>query len=138
MSAIRLSKNLPDREQYIKLFLSTGWNEKYKLDDDSIYNTLRNSYYIVSALEGNKLVGFGRIISDGIMHALIVDMIIDPEYQGKGIGTLILEDLVGVCVKNEIVDIQLFCARDKEPFYLKNGFSPRPENAPGMEYVGEK
>ena len=71
---------------------------------------------------------------DGVHHALIVDMIVHPEYQGKHIGATLLTKLVQRCKDNNIRDIQLFAAADKSDFYKKGGFRLRPENAPGMEY----
>ena len=138
MNDILYTNDLPDREEYYALFLTTGWNEKYNLTEKQVYESIKNSYYIVSAYVKNKLVGFGRIISDGVMHALILDMIVDPEFQRMGIGKAILNDLVGVCRGKGISDIQLFCADGKENFYLKNGFKARPGTAPGMEYVNNK
>jgi len=138
MNDILYTNDLPDREEYYALFLTTGWNEKYNLTEKQVYESIKNSYYIVSAYVKNKLVGFGRIVSDGVMHALIVDMIVDPEFQRMGIGNAILNDLVGVCRGKGIPDIQLFCADGKENFYLKNGFKARPVTAPGMEYVNNE
>jgi GNAT superfamily N-acetyltransferase len=86
------------------------------------------------AYDGDRLVGSARIVSDGILHAMIYDMIIDPDYQRKGIGTKILNLIIEKCIENNIGDIQLFCAQGKKEFYLKNGFEIRDEDAPGMQY----
>ena len=89
---------------------------------------------MVSVYENENLVGFGRIICDGIVHALILDLIVDPEFQNKGIGGLILDKLVEKCKQHQIRDIQLFCAIGYSSFYEKRGFKKRPDDAPGMEY----
>jgi len=60
--------------------------EKYQLDADQLHQALQHSWYSVSAYDGDRLVGFGRAISDGMLHALIAEMIILPGYQGRGIG----------------------------------------------------
>ena len=75
------------------------------------------------------------VCSDGIHHALIVDLIIYPKYQGNGIGSEILKRLLKVCTEKNIRDIQLFSATGKSKFYEKYGFQKRNENSPGMEYV---
>ena len=80
------------------------------------------------------MIGFGRIISDGQLHALIADLIIMPNYKRKGIGTKILDGLVKKAEKEGVDQILLFCAENKKEFYLKNNFKTRSENAPGMEY----
>ena len=94
----------------------------------------KTSYYFISVRQNEKLIGCGRIISDGHIHALIVDMIILPEYQGRGIGKKILEMLVSHCREKGIIDIRLFSAKNKAGFYLKNNFKLRPDDAPGMQY----
>ena len=58
---------LPAIDQYFELFGTTGWNSKYCLTRDELDLSLSNSYYTISAYEGSKLVGFGRIVSDGVI-----------------------------------------------------------------------
>jgi len=130
---IRFDEKLPDKDQLFDLFLTTGWNDQYKLATDELFTAVKNSWYIISAYHNERLVGFGRIICDGVVHALILDMIVHPDYKRKGIGTKILNRMVEKCRSHNIRDIQLFCARDKIAFYEKSGFVPRPANAPGME-----
>ena len=132
---IVLKEEPPDINRYRDLFCTTGWNEEYKVTSGMMQTVLNNSWYIVSAYIDEKLVGFGRVITDGILHAMIYEMIVDPEFQGKGIGTQILKMLVGKCKQQGIRDIQLFCARGKKEFYIKNGFESRPDDAPGMQYM---
>jgi GNAT superfamily N-acetyltransferase len=123
----------PEKNEFFRLFETTGWNGEYELDSDRLYLALLASWHTVSAYDGNRLVGFGRMICDGIVHALILDMIVLPGFQGRGIGTGILKRLVEKCREAEIFDIQLFSAKDRAGFYEKNGFSRRPDNAPGMQ-----
>ena len=87
----------------------------------------------MSACHKEKLVGFGRMLSDGLLHAVLFDVIVLPEYQRNGIGAEIMNRLLDKCKKHQIRDIQLFCAENKLSFYEKMGFQPRPDNAPGME-----
>jgi len=129
--------SLPHIDEYFSLFETTGWNSDYCLTKDELDLSLSNSYYTVSAYEDNKLVGFGRIVSDGVIHAMIYEMIVDPDYQGEGIGSNILNMLVEKCLKNKIRDIQLFCAKGKKVFYERHGFTARDNNAPGMQYKKE-
>lgn len=136
MNEIVYKTDFPDITEYFNLFESTGWNEEYKLSCDELYSTLSKSYFTISAYVNNKLIGFGRIISDGILHAMIYEMIVLPEYRGKGIGSEILKRLVQKCRIDNIRDIQLFCAVGKRSFYEKHGFVARSDNGPGMEFKG--
>ncbi|HLO33452.1 MAG TPA: GNAT family N-acetyltransferase, partial [Anaerolineales bacterium] len=135
---ITLSDQLPDKDAYFALFLTTGWNAHYQASPDDLERTNRNSWLTVSAYDGDKLVGFGRVVTDFVLHAMIYDMIVLPDYQGRGIGRIILKTLLERCKAQGIKDIQLFCAKGKRAFYEKNGFEVRAEDAPGMQLRHEK
>jgi len=127
------SAEIPDSQAVFELFLTTGWNDAYRITADGFMETIRNSWYCCSVYFDGRLVGFGRMICDGILHALILDMIVHPDFQGQGVGREILHDLVEKCRQHGIRDIQLFSAKGKAGFYRKMGFRERPEGAPGME-----
>ena len=65
------------------------------------------------------LIGFGRAISDGIKQAAIYDVAVVPEFQGKGIGTRILKDLMDRLPNCNII---LYASPGKEDFYRTLGF----------------
>ncbi len=123
----------PPIAQYFPLFESTGWNSEYRLSKEELASSLRKSFHLISVYDGDRLVGFGRIVSDGIFHAMIYEMIVLPGYQNKGIGSEILKRLLKKCGEKKIRDVQLFCARGKRAFYEKHGFEARPNDAPGMQ-----
>lgn len=127
------SNLIPDKDKFFSLFETTGWNDYYGLNKDELISAISTSWHLITAYKENSIVGFGRIISDGILHALIVDMIVDPGFQSRGIGTVILKSLIDRCKRSNIRDIQLFCARGKTEFYKKNGFVVRQATSPGMD-----
>jgi GNAT superfamily N-acetyltransferase len=133
--AIEFSSEIPTSDHFWRLFESTGWNENYHLSPQELMRALHSSWYMLGAYNGEQLVGFGRLVSDGVVHAMIYDLIVLPEYQGQGIGGEILERLVEKCRETGVRDIQLFCARGKREFYKKRGFAARSDDAPGMQYV---
>jgi len=130
---ITLKEQLPDKQDYFDLFITTGWNAVYHATPDDLELANKNSWLTVSAYDGAKLVGFGRVMTDFALHAMIYDMITLPEYQNKGIGTMILKKLLQKCKEKNIRDIQLFCAKGKRAFYEKHSFEARPDDAPGMQ-----
>ncbi|EGB13816.1 GCN5-related N-acetyltransferase [Pseudodesulfovibrio mercurii] len=80
----------------------------------------RASHTTVFIHDGDKLVGFGRAISDGAYQAAVYDCAVLPEYQGHGLGAAIMRailDGVGEC------NVILYAAPGKEGFYRKQGFS---------------
>lgn len=132
--SIIFKEKIPDIHQYWALFQTTGWNDEYGFSVTDLKKAIQNSWYSVSIYHLENLIGFGRVISDGVHHALIVDLMIHPDYQGKGIGGKLLDRLLKKCRNDKIRDIQLFAAKNKYHFYEKNGFEKRPLNAPGMQY----
>jgi len=130
---ITFRDTIPDTKNYWDLFQTTGWNDEYHFTQQDLENAIKNSWYSMSIYDSDKLVGFGRVIADGVHHALIVDLIIHPDYQSQGLGSKLLARLVKKCTDSGIRDIQLFAAKDKSEFYEKFGFEKRPINAPGMQ-----
>lgn len=132
-NTIKFKEELPEIKDYWDLFQTTGWNQEYNFSIQDLANAIKNSWFSTSIYDSEILIGFGRVIADGVHHALIVDLIIHPNYQGKGLGSNLLRRLVTKCKEHKIRDIQLFSAKDKFAFYEKFGFEMRPINAPGMQ-----
>lgn len=81
--------------------------------------SFENSFIVVFIFDDENLVGFGRAISDGIRQAAIYDVAILPEYQGKGIGKLILENIIN---NTPTCNFILYASPGKEGFYKALGF----------------
>jgi ribosomal protein S18 acetylase RimI-like enzyme len=79
-----------------------------------------NSYLKTFVFDKDKLIGTGRAISDGVYQAGIYDIAVLPEYQGKGIGRIIMEELY----KNlQGFNIILYARPTAVDFYRKLGYS---------------
>ena len=133
MSEIEYRAAVPAPEAFARLFATTGWDTEGRLTAATAGEALSHTWYAVSAYDGDRLVGTGRIVGDGVLHALLADVIVDPGYRHRGIGSEIVGRLVARCREHRILDTQLFCARGKRPFYERLGFASRPDDAPGME-----
>ncbi len=100
-----------------ELFQLVGWGVK---DPEEIRKAFETSSYLRFAFCNGRLVGFGRTVDDGKYYALIVDLVVSPDFQKMGIGKKILADL------REQLDSYLFTtlssAAGKESFYLKQGW----------------
>jgi GNAT superfamily N-acetyltransferase len=77
-----------------------------------------NSHTTVFIYDGEKLIGFGRAISDDAYQAAVYDMAVSPEYQRQGIGTTIMKHILNRLPHCNII---LYAAIGKEPFYEKMG-----------------
>jgi len=131
-------ERVPSGEEFMGLIDSAGWTGITDYGPLKLKDALLNSWHVVTAYEEDKPVGIGRILSDGIVQALICDLIVLPEYQGRGIGAGILKQLLQKCKDNEILLVQLFAARGKDGFYKKFGFEERPADSPGMRWVNRE
>lgn len=82
--------------------------------------SFENSWAVVFVYDNDKMIGFGRSISDGIRQSALYDIAIDPDYQGYGIGRGIIERLIR---KTPECNFILYASPGKEGFYQKIGFS---------------
>jgi GNAT superfamily N-acetyltransferase len=134
--AIEYRAELPTAEEFERLFRSSGWTEALEVAADRLAATLPHAWYGICASRGGQIVGTGLVLSDGGLHALIVNVIVMPEMRGNGIGTEIIKRLVARCQEVGMLQVQLFSARGKRGFYERLGFVARPDDGPGMELGG--
>ncbi len=112
-------------EDYNALVESVGWAKR---NDDNVLKALNRSDFIVSALLDDKTIGMARVIEDGL-QALIMDVIVLPEYQNKGIGNELMKKVmayIDTLAKNGGIFVCLMSAKGREKFYEKYGFIQRP------------
>ena len=91
-----------------------------------------HSYRIVTAWDGDRIIGAGRLISDGECYGWIHDMAVRPDCQKTGVGRGIMEHLLD---ENESLLIGLTSAFDAVEFYHKQGF--KKHKTAMAKYPGE-
>lgn len=77
------------------------------------------SQFTVFVFDNDKLIGVSRAISDCVKQAAIYDVAVLPEYQGKGIGRILIENITN---KLPGCNFILYSNPGKEDFYRKFGF----------------
>jgi nitroimidazol reductase NimA-like FMN-containing flavoprotein (pyridoxamine 5'-phosphate oxidase superfamily)/ribosomal protein S18 acetylase RimI-like enzyme len=87
----------------------------------AVIRRLLQDSLITAALEGERLVGFARAISDGACRAWIYDVIVRPECRGKQVGRRVMEALLAHPGLARVERVSL-TTRDAEPFYVPLGF----------------
>lgn len=81
-----------DAEQIRDLFLSVNWDSgKYP---EKIVRGLKNSSAVISAWDGDKLIGLVRALDDGETVAFLHYLLVNPEYQGAQIGTELMKRIL--------------------------------------------
>ena len=119
-------------EDYNFLRKSVGWNE---IDITQAKVGIINSLYLVTAIHKDKTIGLVRVVGDGGYVAIIVDVIVLPDYQGKGIGKSLIQKIMGFINNNlkvgQSVFVNLMAAKGRESFYRQFGFAERPNEFMG-------
>lgn len=107
-----------DWEEAVSLFLRAPLGTQ-KRDPDKLKRAFEASYAVVVAHDPDKLVGMGRALCDGEYQAAIYDMVVLPEYQGRGVG----KEIIGrLCEQLPVENIILYSVPGREGFYMKCGF----------------
>ena len=77
------------KEQLERLFLSVEWSSGHF--PDKLVTAMKNLETVISAWDGNKLVGMICAMDDGIMTAYVHYLLVDPDYHGQTIGRTLVE-----------------------------------------------
>jgi GNAT superfamily N-acetyltransferase len=110
-------------DDYTMLRNSAGWPE---IPRDQAQAGLNGSAFIIAAKDGGKTIGMTRLISDGGYFYIVVDVVVLPEYQGRGLGREMMSRAVQH-IKNSMQPghktyTLLSCRDERQGFYEKMGF----------------
>lgn len=96
-----------------------GWPEPPS--EEVLLELLHKGDFIVLAFdeEVNRVVGLVTAISDGVLCAYIPLLEVLPEYQGRGIGTDLMRQMLDKL--SHLYMIDLLCDKDAQPFYERLG-----------------
>ncbi len=118
-------------EDIVRLYVAGGWWEEKPGEREGIPALIRGSFRFLLAVDADAgIVGMGRALSDGVSDAYIQDVIVVPEFRGRGIGARIVQRLVAECERAGIGWIGLIAEPGTEPFYEKLGFAALPGYLP--------
>lgn len=78
-----------DTEMVLDLYKANNWSSAEKPVE--LLRALKNSFGLITAWDGEKLVGLANAISDGYLVVYYPHLLVLPEYQGKGIGRMIMK-----------------------------------------------
>lgn len=124
--------NSPSAREYISLRLKTGMGTK---DLSKTEIALKNSLFIVSLWEKDKLIGFGRIVGDQGITYIVSDIMVDPDYQRKGLGKMIMKEINSYLEENtdQYAYVCLIANKPADKLYSQFRFEYIEPNSCGMK-----
>jgi predicted GNAT family acetyltransferase len=100
-----------------ELYRKAPLGEKSPMDLQTVFSNSRFKCFVYA---NEELIGVGRALADGLDCAYIADVAVHPEFQGKGLGTAIIEKLVSLSSGHK--KIILYANPGTEGFYQTIGF----------------
>jgi GNAT superfamily N-acetyltransferase len=130
-SDVVVVERLPTPEEHQRLVQAVGWAQGDQVDRSRV--TLSGARFGVVAVNGEHAVGTGIVLGDGTTFAYLKDIVVHPEWQGRGIGTRIVEGLLAIIRRSrpDGMLVTLFTAQHLAEFYEQFGFAG-PEKLYGM------
>lgn len=123
MNGLTVKHNELTAEEFIELW-ETVWGSGPSLEQTKL--AMEHTLFRVSVYDNEKVVAMARMIGDMGLNYYIKDVAVRPEYQKKGIGKLLINELLDFVKKNGVsgtdIFVELCAVPDKVPFYEKLGF----------------
>ena len=123
-----------DFEQVLNMYKIQEWSSSEK--PDLLKKALENSHHVVSAWDGDKLIGLGNAISDGHLVVYYPHLLVLPDYQEKGIGKRIMQKM-----QDKYKDFhqqQVVADKSAVKFYKKCGFEISSKCKPMWIFEGDE
>ncbi|WP_299671358.1 GNAT family N-acetyltransferase [uncultured Polaribacter sp.] len=127
MSNYIIKYSLPSPNDYSRLRQACGFG---KVSEVKSKQSLKYSLYSISIYSSNQLIGFGRVLGDGVLYFYISDVMVPSLMQGKKIGRLIMENII-MYINKKTSKLSTVCTivmPNKEAFYKNYGLKTCPNN----------
>jgi ribosomal protein S18 acetylase RimI-like enzyme len=90
-------------------------------EGDKVRRAFENSTVVCFAMDGPRLVGAARALSDHEYHATVYDVVVHPEYQRRGLGSRLMGEMLALL---PVWRVLLVADGDAKRFYQRLGFEP--------------
>lgn len=114
-------------DQVVALFRAVGWHSADY--PTRLHEALMGSSYVVTAWDGDRLVGLVRALDDGELNAYLKYLLVDPAYQGRGIAGALMRDVLDHYRDYLYVDVMPEESKNA-PLYEHFGFERMPDGVP--------
>lgn len=85
-----ITHEIPSIESYLNLRRAAGLSE---MSREGAEKGLPSTLFAVCLMEGERLIGMGRVVGDGGLQFLVCDIAVHPDEQGKGYGKIIMKEI---------------------------------------------
>ncbi|WP_405629433.1 GNAT family N-acetyltransferase [Pseudoalteromonas sp. Ld20] len=116
---LKHEEKVPSPEEYCDMRVKAGLSPK-SLEAAMI--GLPNTLYGISIRDDEVLIGMGRVVGDGACNFEVVDVAVDPSYQGQGVGRKIMEYIDNYLSSVALPGSYVSMIADEPIFYEKLGY----------------
>ena len=120
-------------DDFVRIRKSLGWND---IPYDLVSKAIAGSMINVSVFDEDKCIGIGRIVGDNALKGMLTDIMVLEEYQGKGVGKLIVTTLIArltdSVLEGNCLQLEASPTANNREFYIKCGLKYKPENQDGV------
>ena len=107
-------------KEIARLRLSVGWNGMESFYD----NPAMTSHCHIACYDGDAFVGYVDSVSNRVTDAYIQDLMVRPDYQGRGVDTELMRRIIARLKEDNIYMISVVYEEKLRPFYQRFGFMP--------------
>ncbi len=112
-------------EEIVELYKAAGWWQESPEARTAIPPMIRGSlFFMVARSIQGRIVGMARVISDGYSDAYIQDVVVLPDYRGRGVGRELVRRLTQKCAARKIAWIGLVAEPGTQGLYEQLGYGP--------------
>lgn len=106
-----------DWDYVLSLFYKVEWKRRKA---EEIEKAFKLSTHTIFVFKGEQIIAFGRVVGDGRYYAMLADIVVDPDFQGQGLGKYLVTTL-----NNQLIDyhfVNLSAAPGADHFYKSMGW----------------
>jgi ribosomal protein S18 acetylase RimI-like enzyme len=119
-------------DDFLRLRKITGLTPRPK---DAAVKALPRSLYGVHIIINEIVIGMGRVVGDGALNFDIVDVAVAPEFQSRGYGRIIMENIMNFLDREAPLGSYITLMADVPELYAKFGFKLVGPESEGMYIV---
>ena len=126
-----IKNELPTAEEYVLIRNLAGWGH---ISKTTAIKSLSSTVISVCVRHDETLVGFGRVVGDGVLYFYVSDIFVHPSQRGRRLGEAIMGEIVEQvrATAQPGATIAVLAAPGRETFYERAGFKRCPNDVFGQ------